>query len=207
VAFAWRSAPGRSRTGWLGRRLVPSRLLRRRHAARLERERRMSDRLDRAILERDLQGGGPGACRTCHGGRRRAAHSSRRRARPPVHAALRSDAARSRIHQGLSAGRSREWRPIHPRRRVVGDRVRGTGRRRQVPRAVLALESDQPHEHARRRAALQGRALRRRRGCLFGRPAPRARRMDLVHRLSGMVVPGGHRSDSRFSRAGSGLYP
>ena len=192
----------RARARRLGRRLVPARLLRRRHAARLVRERRMPDRLDRAILERDLGGGGAGACSACNGRHGRAAHPSRRRSGGAVHAAVRSHAARPRIHQRLSAGYPGERRPVHPRGRLVGDRLRGAGRRRQGRRAVLAPEPDQPHEHAGGCAALQGRALRRRRRCLLGRAARRARWMDLVYGLGRMAVPGRARGDPRFSPAG-----
>ena len=78
-----------ARTRRLGRRLVSARLLRRRHAARLGRERGVPHRLDRAVLERDLRGGGSGARRPRDGRRRRAADPSRRRSRAAVHAAVR----------------------------------------------------------------------------------------------------------------------
>ncbi len=42
----------------------------------------------------------------------------------------RKDAARPRLHQGLSARHSRERRPIHPRRPVVRDGVRRARRGR-----------------------------------------------------------------------------
>ena len=80
-----------------------------------------------------------------------------RRADPPqgspgaaVHAAVRQDAARSRLHQGLSAGHPRERRPVHPRGVVVGHGLRHARRRRQGSRAVLAAQPDQPRAHARR---------------------------------------------------------
>ena len=56
--------------------------------------------------------------------------------------------------------------------------------------------------HARGRAALQGRTLRRRRGRLFSGAARGSRRMDVVHRLGGMALPGGDRGDPRLSPAG-----
>ena len=74
--------------------------------------------------------------------------------------------------------------------------------RRQGWRAVLAAQSDQPRRHARRRAALQGRALRRRRRRLLGGAACRARRLDLVHRLGRLAVPRRHRVRSWASRPG-----
>ncbi len=48
-------APASPRTRWLGWRLVPPSLLRRRHSARLGGERRMSDRLDRPVVERPVR--------------------------------------------------------------------------------------------------------------------------------------------------------
>ena len=64
----------------LGRRLVPARLLRRRHAARLGREQRMPHRFDRAVVGGDLRRRGPGARGARHGGGRRAPRAPRRRA-------------------------------------------------------------------------------------------------------------------------------
>ena len=55
--------------------------------------------------------------------------------------------ARPRVHQGLPAGHPRERRPVHPRRDLVGPRVRRAGRRRQGGRAVLDPEPDQPRQH------------------------------------------------------------
>ena len=69
-------------------------------------------------------------------------------------------------------------------------------------RAVLAPEPDQPRPHARGRAALQGRALRRCRGRLFSGAARGSRRMDVVHRLRRMALPGRDRGDPRLSPAG-----
>jgi cyclic beta-1,2-glucan synthetase len=94
-------------------------------------------------------------------------------ARAALRAALRSHGARSRLHQGLSAGHPGERRAVHPCRRVVGDRLRRAGRGRQGSGALFASEPDPPREHARRRAALQGRALRGRRRRLLGRAARR----------------------------------
>ena len=50
--------------------------------------------------------------------------SPRRRPGPALHPAVRSHAARPRIHQRLSAGHPGERRPIHARGGLVGDRVR-----------------------------------------------------------------------------------
>ena len=72
-----RRRPRRSRAAVeatrLGRRLVSPRLLRRRHAARLGRERRVPDRLDRPDLGRDLRRGDPDRRRQAMAVGRRAA--------------------------------------------------------------------------------------------------------------------------------------
>ncbi len=117
VARARHGAAGVARARGLGRRLVPARLLRRRHAARLGGERGMPDRFDRAVLGGDLGRSGARARRPRHGGGRAGADPRRRPAGAAVHAAVRQDAARSRLHQGLSAGHPRERRPVHPCRR------------------------------------------------------------------------------------------
>ena len=66
--------PGGTR---LGRRLVPPRLLRRRHAARLGAERRVPDRLARPVLGGDLRRRRPGAGPAGDGGGRRASGARR----------------------------------------------------------------------------------------------------------------------------------
>ena len=182
--------------------MVSPRLLRRRHAARLGVERGMPDRFHRPILGgivgRGRSGaGGPGDGRT-----RPPARASRRPCRAAVHAAVRQDTARSRLHQGLSARHSREWRPVHPWRRLVGHGLCRARPGRQGGRAVRDAQSHQPHIDARRRASLQGRALRLGRRCLFGAAACRAGRLDLVHRLGRLALPGRRRIDPRPARPG-----
>ena len=116
----WRAhaarAPRRAGARRLGRRLVPARLLRRRHAARLVRERRVPHRLDRAVLGRDLRGGGPGARRAAMAAVDeqliRATTGLALLFTPPFDRTR----ARSRLHQRLSARHPRERRPVHPRR-------------------------------------------------------------------------------------------
>ncbi len=112
-----RQAAPQSRAARLGRRVVPARLLRRRHAAGLGEQRRMPDRFDRAELVGAV---GRGRCRArAHGdGRgRRAARAPRRRADPAARSAVRHVEPRSRLHQGLCARRARERRPVHARAR------------------------------------------------------------------------------------------
>ena len=128
-ARAGASTPTRSQGALesrLGRRLVPARLLRRRHAARLRRERRVPDRLDRAVLgasspaRRD-----PARARARDGGGRGAPGPTRRRPHPAVHAAVRPRRRSTRLHQGLPARHPRERRPVHARRALGRARVRG----------------------------------------------------------------------------------
>jgi cyclic beta-1,2-glucan synthetase len=202
LAFARRRAASLARARRLGRRLVPARLLRRRHPARRLRERRMPHRLHRPVLGRHLRRRRPGSRPARHGRRRPAPHPPRRRPRPPLHPALRPHPARSRLHQGLPAGHPRKRRSVHPRRRLVRPRLRRPRPGRQGRGPLLPVESHQPCEHARRRPALQGRALRRRRRHLFRLPSSRPRRMDLVHRLRRMALPRRHRIHPRLAPPG-----
>ena len=54
--------------------------------------------------------------------------------------------ARPRLHQGLPPGRSRERRPVHPRRALAGHGLRPPGRRRPGGELLSLLN---PVEHAR----------------------------------------------------------
>ena len=137
LAAAYAGADDRLRKPGLGRRLVSARLVRRRHAARLGDERRVPHRLYLPILGSDLRHGaarprGPG-----HGGRRPRADPAPRRVGVAVHAALRPPAARPRLHQGLSAGRARKWRAVHPCRPLVRDGLCGPRGGRQGGGALL----------------------------------------------------------------------
>jgi cyclic beta-1,2-glucan synthetase len=60
VARPHEGAAARARAARLGRRLVPARLLRRRHPARVRGERRVPDRLDRPVVERPVRSRDPG---------------------------------------------------------------------------------------------------------------------------------------------------
>ena len=87
-------------------------------------ERGMPDRFDRAVLGGAVRRRRSRARRAGDGIAGAASDPPRRRPGPAVHAALRQDAARSRLHQGLSAGPARERRPVQPRRHVGGPRLR-----------------------------------------------------------------------------------
>ena len=54
------------------------------------------------------------------------------------------------LHQGLSARRARERRPVHARRRLDRDGAGAARQRRRGGRALPHAEPDQPHAHARR---------------------------------------------------------
>ena len=190
-----------ARDARLGRRLVPARLLRRRHAARLGDQRRVPDRLDRAVL-----GGALGRRRSGRAPQRamaaveRAPRPPRRRPRPAVHAAVRP---RRRSIPGYIKGylpgvRENGGQYTHGGD-LVGAGLRRARRRRQGRRAVLDAQPDQPREHARRRPPLQGRAVRGGRRRLRRAAARRPRRLDLVHGLGRLDVPGRHRVDPRAS--------
>ncbi len=153
----------RANLGW---RVVPPRLLRRRHAAGLGAERRVQDRLDRAVLGGALGRGSP-ALRRARDGRR--PHTPGPRG-PQVLLLLTPPFDRSAqepgLHQRIPARRAGERRPVHPRRSLGGDGDGAARKRRRGGRALPHAQPDQPHPHAGRRRALQGRALRRRRGRL-----------------------------------------
>ena len=75
----------------------------------------------------------PGARRNGDGVPGNASHPPRRRPGAAVHAALRRNATRSRLYQGLSAGPARKWRAIQPRRHVGDPRLCEAGRRATRP--------------------------------------------------------------------------
>ena len=78
--------------GRLGRRVVSARLLRRRHAARLERERRVPDRRARAGVGGDLgRGAARAGARAAHGRGRAPSRRASERAHPPARRRRSSD--------------------------------------------------------------------------------------------------------------------
>ena len=88
------------------------------------------------------------------------------------------------------------------RRRVGGDRTGDARAGRRGRQAVRLPQSHQSHEQPGRCAALQGRALRGGRRCLFRGSARGPRGLDLVHGLGRLDVPRGSRVAARISGAG-----
>ncbi len=79
-------------------------------------ERRVPDRLDRAELVGALRRRRPASARSGDAIAARAARARRRATDHAAHAAVRHTAARSGLHQGIPARRSRERRAVHARR-------------------------------------------------------------------------------------------
>ena len=127
----------------LGRRLVPARLVRRRHAARLDGQRAS------AASTRSRRAGRCSPARRRRSARARAmalaARAARARRRAPgaaARSAVRHLDAVARLHPGLRAGRARERRPVHPRGDVGDDGVRRARRRRPRLGAVRPARPD-----------------------------------------------------------------
>ena len=192
---ACRGAGASARPRRLGWRLVSPRLLRRRHAARFCGEPGMPHRFHRPVVGGHVRRRRPRARGPGDGGPRPPPRASRRPAGAALHPAVRQDRAGARLYQGLSARYPREWRPIHSCRCLVDHGLCRARPGRQGGRAVRAGQSHQSHQHARGRAALQGRALCR--GCrrLFRGAARRAGWLDLVHGLGWLALPRRHRGD------------
>ena len=105
--------------------------------------------------------------------------------------AVRRRAARARLHQGLRARHPRERRPVHPRGHLGGaGRRRCTAAAADARRAVRPPQPDPPRRRPRGGRPLQGRALRRGGRRLRPAAARRPGRLDLVHRLGRLALPG-----------------
>ena len=133
-----------------------------------------------------------------------AARPARRPADPAVHPAVRHGRPPSRLHQGLRPRHPRERRPVHPRRDL--GRRWPTALQGRGDRADELFDILNPVRHAADPAggrALQGRALRRR-GRRLRPPAPRRPgRLDLVHRLGRLALPGRRSRTSSASASGA----
>ena len=183
--------PGQRARAGLGRRVVPARLLRRRHAARLGAERRVPDRLASPQSWAVLSGAVPAALRRARDGR--GAHppgaprhrgscccSRRPSTRPPQDPGYIKGYPPGVRENGGQYTHAAVWVVMAMARLGSGDE------------AVELFHMLNPINHTRtrgRRRALQGRALRAGRRRLRASRARRARRLDLVHRLRGLDVP------------------
>ena len=128
---------------------------------------------------------------------RRAPRAAGRPTRPAPRPAVRPVDARPGLHQGLRSRRAGERRPVHARRDLVGDGLRGHGR---SSTRLGTDDDDQPGESrtdADGRGHLQGRAVRDRRRRVCAGPAHRSRRLELVHGLGRMDVPAHRRVAAR----------
>jgi cyclic beta-1,2-glucan synthetase len=112
----------------LGRQVVPPRLLRRRHAARLEQNDEC--RIDSISQSWGvLSGAADPAARTRRdAGSRCAPGAARRRPDPAARSAFRQGRAGPGLYPRLRARRARERRPVHPRRDLDRDGLRAPGR-------------------------------------------------------------------------------
>ena len=122
------------------------------------------------------------------------------RHRPAADAAVRQDDARAPATSRATCPGVREnggqythaalWTILALARLGDGDRAE----------ALFRMINPVNHAHRRgERRALPGRALRRRRRRLLAGPPRRARRLDVVHGVGGLDVPGRHRSASSAS--------
>ena len=112
---------------------------------------RMPHRFDRPVLERDLRRRAPDRARQAMEAVDNYLVRTEDGLMTLFSAALRGQHPRPRLHQGLSGGHAREWRPIHPWRAVEHRGVHHAGRRRPGRRAVL---------HAQSRSTMRARAPR-----------------------------------------------
>ena len=131
LALAGRGrAPERGAGTGMGRRLVSTRVLRRRHASGLGRERRVPDRLDQSVVGRAVGRRAAGPRGTSDGCGAKPAGPAGGAGGPAALPGVRSRRERPWIHQRVPAGGSREWRPIYARRGLDDHGARQTGLRR-----------------------------------------------------------------------------
>lgn len=107
------------------------------------------------------------------------------------------------LRRGRADGMARARRPVHPRRRLGGDGVRGPGGQPARLGAHHPVQPGQPREIRRGHRDLQCGVLCHGGRCLRGRAPHRTRRLDLVHRLGRLDVPA-HPGIPAGPEAGSG---
>ena len=200
------SWPSRLEAG-VGRRMVPARLLRRRHAARLGAERRVPDRFDLAVVGGAV---GRGAARASPSARwtpcartwSRGSRGSLLLLTPPFDKSAQDPGYIKGYPPGI---RENGGQYTHAAVWVVMALAK-LGQRRRGGRAVPHAQSDQPHAHAARRRALPHRAVRAGRRRLRAAAARRARRLELVHRLGRLALSRRPRAASSACAAAATLH-
>ncbi len=160
-------------------------------------ERGVPNRLADAVVGRALRQRPAPPRHAGHGSGPRAPRPARRADGAAADPPLRSDAAGPRLHQGLRARPARERRPVHARGAVGGHRPGAARPGRRGHGAVPHDQSDQPHPHAGGGRTLQGRTVRRRRRRVRPPAARGPRRVDVVHGLCRLDVPGSDRGAAR----------
>ena len=202
LASAHEGAPAGARAPRLGRRLVPPRLLRRRHAARLGDQRRVPDRLDRPVVERPVGGRRSGPRASGRWPRSRSTSSaaatassccSRRRSTSPT-----SIRATSRATCRAS-GRTAASTPTAPSGRSSPSRPWATATRR-ASCSPSSTRSTTPSTRAGvHRYKVEPYVMA---ADVYAEPPHVGpRRLDLVHRVGRLDVPGRRRVDPRLPAA------
>jgi hypothetical protein len=149
-------APEEYRAEHLGRRMVPSRLLRQRRSPRVAVQSGMPDRLAAAKLVGDQRRGRP--VPLAPGNAIGGPTPGPKEPRPDraVQPALRQVRDESRIRQGLHSRRARERRPIHAWRDMDCDRLCADGRRRARLGVIRNAQSRPSRRHGVADRRVQG---------------------------------------------------
>ena len=185
----------------MGRRVVPARVLRRRHAARIGAERRVQDRLDRAVVGGAVRRGSAALRRARDGRGPHGARRARIAAPAPARSAVRSVGAGSRVHQGYPPGvRENGGQYTHAAVWIVMALARlGSGD--EVAELFHMLN---PINHTRTAADVERYKAEPYvvAGDVYARRAARrARRVELVHGIGGVDVSRRPREHARAAAA------
>ncbi len=198
LSSACRKTEGRARGG-VGRRVVPARVLRRRYAARIGREHRVSHRRDRAELVRHL-GSGRGRSARARPWSRWTNGSIDRDARlillltPPFDKAQPNPGY---IRGYVPGVRENGGQYTHAALWVGAWRRRMLGHGDAAHELLSFINPINRSRDVNRREAIPRRALRRCRRHLFGARSRRTWWVDVVHRRGGVDVPRDTRTRAR----------
>jgi cyclic beta-1,2-glucan synthetase len=187
----------------VGRRVVPARILRQWHAARIRTERRVHHRLHLAIVGSPLRRRPDPLCGACNGCRPHVPGCAPLAAASAAEPPFRSLGARSGVHQRVSAGRREERRPVHHAAVWI---VMALARLGSGDEAAEFFHMLNPINHARTPTDVvaedgpmrDGRRLMRNKP-----PHAGARRVELVHGIGRLDVSGRDRQHSWSPEAGS----